>query len=103
MSITLSSNQLLAVAGGLISLGLIPAGLWAMGTETNVEKLQIEHRYVQEDVEELKSSIKTTHSIIRENREAILILEQDSKVILRQNEGIGTDIKTIIKELESQK
>tara|TARA_B100000085_G_scaffold201961_1_gene185478 strand:+ start:221 stop:535 length:315 start_codon:yes stop_codon:yes gene_type:complete len=102
MSITLTSNQLIAIAGGLISLGLVPAGLWAMGTDTDVEKLQLEHKYVQEDVIELKSAVKTTHEIIRENREAILILERDAKAIRMQNEEIGNDIKMLIQEIQNE-
>ena len=103
MSITLTNNQLLAITGGIISLGLIPAGLWAMGTDIDVEKLQLEHKYVQEDVVELKSAVKTTHEIIRENREAILILERDAKAIRMQNEEIGNDVKTLIREIKNEK
>ena len=100
MPITLSNNQILSIIGGTITVGLLPAVLWAMGTSADVANLEVEKEYIEEDFSEMKDNIKETNSMVQQNRESIIKLENDTKHIRKQNEEISKDIKKMMMQME---
>ena len=100
MPITLSNNQILSIIGGTITVGLLPAVLWAMGTSADVANLEVEKEYIEEDFSEMKDNIKETNNMVQQNRESIIKLENDTKHIRKQNEEISKDIKKMMMQME---
>ncbi len=100
MPLTLSNNQILSIIGGTITVGLLPAVLWAMGTSADVANLEVEKEYIEEDFSEMKDDIKETNSMVQQNRESIIKLENDTKHIRKQNEEISKDIKKMMMQME---